>query len=247
MIGDRAATQTDIAQLTGGAPEEVSRLFSELESNGVFSVTAETLESNDNSDGNPTLFKNRKGTLLGGVIFDRKMVASETRLRQARESGKKGGRPTETLKTNGKTYKGTLSDTLMENEKGTLSGRVSSRAPARLRELDIDSDSALGKKDSEVGVSVLHVRAREERDFDEFWKIYPRREDKGHSRKAFAKALKLASAETITAGAGRYAERRKGEDQKYTALAATWLNGERWTDEAIALPDRDGFGAVGFA
>lgn len=67
--------------------------------------------------------------------------------------------------------------------------------------------------------------------FAEFWKVYPKRADKGHARKAFAKALGKASADEITAGAERYRDdpTRKPD---YTKNAATWLNGECWSDES---------------
>jgi DNA-binding transcriptional MocR family regulator len=68
--------------------------------------------------------------------------------------------------------------------------------------------------------------------FEAFWRTYPRREDKGHARKAYAKSVKGTPADVILEAAKRYAALRNGEDPKYTALAATWLNGERWSDEA---------------
>lgn len=73
--------------------------------------------------------------------------------------------------------------------------------------------------------------------FDEFWKVYPRHDKRSPSKTAWAKALKTADADTIIAGALRYAEHRATEiaagrsGPQYTALATTWLNEERWTDE----------------
>jgi hypothetical protein len=67
--------------------------------------------------------------------------------------------------------------------------------------------------------------------FDRFWAIYPRRVAKGAARKAFAAAIKRADVATIIDGARRYASERSGQDQKYTAHPATWLNADRWTDE----------------
>lgn len=71
-----------------------------------------------------------------------------------------------------------------------------------------------------------------ETDFDRFWRIYPRRVGKGDARKAWAAAIKKgADTRTIIAGAERYAAERAGQDERYTAHAATWIHGERWTDE----------------
>lgn len=73
--------------------------------------------------------------------------------------------------------------------------------------------------------------------FVEFWVTYPRRQGKAAAVKAFAKALKSATAEEIIAGARRYAE-DPNRDPTYTAHASTWLNHERWTDDPN--PPRNG-------
>src|SRR5690606_38824648 len=68
--------------------------------------------------------------------------------------------------------------------------------------------------------------------FDEFWSIYPRRVAKGAARKAWPNAVTAAGGvEPILAGARRYAAERDGEDPKFTAHPATWLNRESWADE----------------
>lgn len=73
--------------------------------------------------------------------------------------------------------------------------------------------------------------------FDAFWQVYPRREAKGAARKAWDKAVAKATPEVIIEGAKRYAA-DPNRDQRYTAHAATWLNGERWGDDP--LPSRIG-------
>lgn len=76
-------------------------------------------------------------------------------------------------------------------------------------------------------------------EFIEFWATYPRRSDKGHARTAWAKAVRKADPETITAGAARFRD-DPNREEKYTPLAATWLNGERWEDGP--LPERPAVG-----
>ncbi|WP_280475466.1 hypothetical protein [Nocardia asiatica] len=71
--------------------------------------------------------------------------------------------------------------------------------------------------------------------FQEFWATFPRRQGKGDAIKAWAKAIKKADAQVIIDGALRYATDPNREDQ-YTAMAASWLNAERWSDDP--LPDR---------
>lgn len=68
-------------------------------------------------------------------------------------------------------------------------------------------------------------------DFEAFWARVPRKVGKGQARKAFNAALKKADVSTILDGMERYARSVKGKDSRFIAHPATWLNGERWTDE----------------
>jgi hypothetical protein len=74
-------------------------------------------------------------------------------------------------------------------------------------------------------------------DFQEFWKIYPRKTAKGAALKAWSSAIQLATPAQIIAGARKYAQ-DKDRDPKYTAYPATWLNQQRWLDEAPTAPHR---------
>lgn len=77
--------------------------------------------------------------------------------------------------------------------------------------------------------------------FDDFWAVYPRKEDKGHARKAWPVALRKAGglAEPIIAAAAGFAEhaRRARTERRFVPLPATWLNGERWQDEPPSRTD----------
>jgi hypothetical protein len=75
--------------------------------------------------------------------------------------------------------------------------------------------------------------------FEEFWQGYPLKVGKGAARRAWAKAITKASPEKIIAAVRRYAvcetaRMTAGDnpDFRYTAHPATWLNAERWDDEA---------------
>jgi len=67
--------------------------------------------------------------------------------------------------------------------------------------------------------------------FDEFWAAYPKRVGKDAARKAFTKAIKRASIETILAGARRYASDPNLPEKQFIPDPATWLNAGRWGDE----------------
>ena len=69
--------------------------------------------------------------------------------------------------------------------------------------------------------------------FDEFWAAYPRKTDKGNARKAWDKATKKTDPARIIAAAASLAASKP--DLKFTAHPSTWLNGERWDDQPLAL------------
>lgn len=74
-------------------------------------------------------------------------------------------------------------------------------------------------------------------EFVRFWQAYPRRQGKGLARKAFAKVVKSGiDPEVLITAAQRYADSRRNEEMQFTAYPATWLNGERWDDEAPPDP-----------
>lgn len=78
--------------------------------------------------------------------------------------------------------------------------------------------------------------------FAKFWAAYPRKIGKKAAEKAWARALRAgADPEVLVRAADAYAVQRKGQDQKFTPHASTWLNGGRWEDE----PDRPQLRAVG--
>jgi hypothetical protein len=77
------------------------------------------------------------------------------------------------------------------------------------------------------------VKRREQEEFDQWWAHVPRKVAKGQARKAWAGAVKKAGGAAILIdatrrGVGWNADR----EAKYQPYPATWLNGERWADEA---------------
>ena len=73
--------------------------------------------------------------------------------------------------------------------------------------------------------------------FEAWWREYPRKDDKGHARQAYATALRAGvTPEQLLDGLRRYAFDPR---RKYRPLGATWLNGERWLNEDGAEPEFD--------
>lgn len=80
--------------------------------------------------------------------------------------------------------------------------------------------------------------------FAEFWSAYPRKIAKLAAVEAWGKAIASgATPADITAGARHYAAAREGQESRYTAHPATWLNQMRWTDQPDAVPDGHGTGS----
>lgn len=82
--------------------------------------------------------------------------------------------------------------------------------------------------------------------FDEFWKIYPRKEGKTPALRTWLREVRLEMVPDVIQAAIRYAELRYGEDGRFTKHAATWLNKGTWrdslTDEKPKPPEGNGNG-----
>lgn len=75
-----------------------------------------------------------------------------------------------------------------------------------------------------------------ERDFDEWYAAYPLHKGRGQAVKAYRAALKKVDHETLLAGAREAAGRYAVSDARFIPHPATWLNGERWLDDASPPP-----------
>ena len=71
-----------------------------------------------------------------------------------------------------------------------------------------------------------------DKDFAQFWETYPIKVGKGTALKAWTKAIRRETPETIIEGASRYAKDPNREPE-FTAYPATWLNADRWLDSPL--------------
>lgn len=83
-----------------------------------------------------------------------------------------------------------------------------------------------------------------EAEFTVWWAAWPRKISKGAARNAYRRARKLAGPEVLLAGVGAYiaaleALKATGKFCPEICYPATWLNGERWADEAPAQPEHE--------
>ena len=69
--------------------------------------------------------------------------------------------------------------------------------------------------------------------FATFWAAYPRRVGKLAALHAWQKALRLATAEDLIAGARRYALEMRDQEAQFICHPRTWLTQGRWLDEPM--------------
>lgn len=79
-------------------------------------------------------------------------------------------------------------------------------------------------------------RAREDSEFEEWYRHYPHKVGRGQAERAFAAARKIASLEELIAGVRRYVA-SKPSDRAWRN-PATWLNGKGWLDAPADVPAR---------
>ena len=78
----------------------------------------------------------------------------------------------------------------------------------------------------------LNINVQTEQEFEEVWKIYPRKEDKKKAFLAYKTARKKASFDEIKKGVETYSNhiRVSNTDKRYIKLGATYFNGECWAN-----------------
>jgi len=83
--------------------------------------------------------------------------------------------------------------------------------------------------DTETDKTILVSKLTE---FETFWDQYPKKVARRAAERAYRAALSRATPEQIQAGLQSYRKQMDGKEAQYIAHAATWLNADRWADEA---------------
>ena len=109
------------------------------------------------------------------------------------------------------------------------SGKGSESVPV---EFPYPATSNLQPATSNLQPSKRASAAADDAEFETWWKAYPRKTAKGNAKAPYKTARKKASAEVLLDAVAAYAKSMAGKDPKFIAHASTWLNGERWLDEA---------------
>lgn len=95
-----------------------------------------------------------------------------------------------------------------------------------------DSVAGTGEQGNRGTVKKTCPNPSDDDSFIEFYMAYPRKENRGAAAKAYVKARKKVSQQTLLEGAQRYAA-DPNREQQFTKLPATWLNAESWADDPL--------------
>jgi hypothetical protein len=95
------------------------------------------------------------------------------------------------------------------------------QVPGQIR-AETETESKTSKRTS--------VQAELEREFDEFWKVYPRKEGKQAAKRRYVTARRSYPAEVIFKGAQAYALMSLGKDKQFVKMAQGWLGDGRFED-----------------
>lgn len=74
-------------------------------------------------------------------------------------------------------------------------------------------------------------------DFECFWNVYPRKQAKPDAQRAFAKAIKKVSLDTIMQAIAlqKLSDEWRKKDGVFIPYPASWLNAERWSDSVSTI------------
>jgi hypothetical protein len=170
-------------------------------------------------------------TLEGERLYQKRMVKDGEISAKRSDAGKRGADS-----TNSRFAAANLSANGPANTSANSQANVSANHPANSEneiENESEIESEIDIEDDRVSVSVPKKNLQEER-FDEFWKAYPRKSNKGGARKAWKKLspdkelfAKIMAALEIAKKCEQWTKDRG----QFIPYPATWLNQERWDDD----------------
>jgi len=139
-----------------------------------------------------------------------------------------------------------LTHAIPENKKEIKHKRLTNKTNTQRRAAPTAGVCAFNSGAATVDIEILEPA---ELLFDEFWKLYPRKESKQQAKKAWLKLNPDQTLFNLIANALEYRSQTKewlAEGGRYIPHPATWLNGRRWEDEinlakidqSVALEER---------
>lgn len=183
-----------------------------------------------------------QGGIVSAVLSVAKPVIDANR--QRRESGKGGGRPSKkpTVSENAETEKPSVSEKA-ETEKPSVSEKQKIQKPNENENVNenVNVNGNINTNDQPRAPGRVRLAA----EFEELWKLYPRKEGKKASFAAYVKARtrkdKPVQKVDVYMGIVNYNAMIKaaGTPAQYIMQGATFFRGERWTDDFSHRPRAD--------
>ena len=162
----------------------------------------------------------------------------ESRAEASRENGKRGGRPKKNPAQTQETQETQENPGKPENLKTLTNTNTSTNTNTNTKtntntETLPPPASPSASSDS-VGTSLKErISGKQlEEEFEQLWRLYPRKEGKKGAKAAFEKVRRRGvTFEEIEEGVKRYAEVAGQREMKYIKHGSTWFAGECWNDE----------------
>ena len=159
------------------------------------------------------------GRLYHTVVCEKVNAMLAVRARKS-DAGRKGGSVSKPLKTKKKHKQEAVAKQQLND----------SEAPDKLQPSSLPFPSLPSEKKD----SSLPLGDPVEADFEEWYQLYPHKVGRGQALKAYRSARKKTGKGELLESVKRFAaaKARDGTEKRFIPHPATWLNGERWADEA---------------
>lgn len=128
---------------------------------------------------------------------------------------------------------------LSQNETGAVSkcdrGLSQNETPITLEDINLGNEPTplfpQGGGDDDFSAKKTERQDLTDEFFNDWWNLFPKREGANPKKSAlasFKRALKKIQPDQLMLATAAFAVSRQGEDPKFTPMASTWLNQERW-------------------
>lgn len=143
-------------------------------------------------------------------------------------------------KTNPKEQKTTTDEQLLNSSSTPVANqepRTSNQEPVTKNHINTSDDSE--KQTDLLGDEIPDNIFDGEKAFDEFWNLYPRKDNKKRAKIIFIRKIDDVLIFSTVIEALKNQIEFKWSDPEYIPMPTTWLNGERWNDEiTVSLGDQ---------
>jgi hypothetical protein len=118
-------------------------------------------------------------------------------------------------------------------DKGYLGGySYTTQDPSACPTLDKPTQAEPLHKKNNIKNNIIknNERIYSDSQFEEFWRYYPKKVDKGAALRAFRKAAKTQDLDLVIEGARRFSQDPNLPEKQFIKNPATWLNAESWNN-----------------